>query len=108
MNSFGRIFRVHIFGESHGESVGFTIDGCPAGLPLTVMILLQILKEEKVVQKVPLHAKKMIFQFLKAVFLIIKQQVHLLPFSLKIIIPAVQIMQKQRAVPRPGHADFVA
>ncbi|HQW92080.1 MAG TPA: chorismate synthase, partial [Ferruginibacter sp.] len=36
MNSFGRIFRVHIFGESHGDCVGLTIDGCPAGLPLSV------------------------------------------------------------------------
>ena len=35
MNSFGRLFRVHIFGESHGESVGLTIDGCPAGLSLS-------------------------------------------------------------------------
>ena len=34
MNSFGRIFRVSIFGESHGPSVGIVIDGCPAGLPL--------------------------------------------------------------------------
>ena len=34
MNSFGRIFRVSIFGESHGECVGINIDGCPAGLPL--------------------------------------------------------------------------
>ncbi len=36
MNSFGRIFRVHIFGESHGDCVGLTIDGCPAGMPLSV------------------------------------------------------------------------
>lgn len=34
MNSFGKLFRVSIFGESHGESVGIVIDGCPAGLPL--------------------------------------------------------------------------
>ncbi len=34
MNSFGRIFRVSIFGESHGEAVGVIIDGCPAGLEL--------------------------------------------------------------------------
>ncbi len=34
MNSLGRIFRVNIFGESHGESVGVVIDGCPAGLLL--------------------------------------------------------------------------
>ena len=35
MNSFGRIFRVHIFGESHGIQVGAIIDGCPAGIALT-------------------------------------------------------------------------
>jgi len=34
MNSFGKLFRVSIFGESHGESVGIMVDGCPAGLPL--------------------------------------------------------------------------
>lgn len=34
MNSFGRIFRISIFGESHGPSVGVVIDGCPPGIPL--------------------------------------------------------------------------
>lgn len=36
MNSFGRIFRVSIFGESHGLQVGVVIGGCPAGISLTV------------------------------------------------------------------------
>jgi chorismate synthase len=35
MNSFGRIFRLTIYGESHGPAVGVVIDGCPAGVPLT-------------------------------------------------------------------------
>jgi chorismate synthase len=34
MNTFGRIFRIHIFGESHGKAVGVTVDGCPPGIPL--------------------------------------------------------------------------
>ncbi len=34
MNSFGRFFRVHIFGESHGVGAGITIDGCPAGIKI--------------------------------------------------------------------------
>lgn len=34
MNSFGRRFRVSIFGESHGEVIGVVMDGVPAGLEL--------------------------------------------------------------------------
>ncbi|MBP1659698.1 MAG: aroC [Candidatus Aminicenantes bacterium] len=34
MNSFGRMFRISIFGESHGPAVGVLVDGCPAGLAL--------------------------------------------------------------------------
>ena len=35
MNQFGREFRLSIFGESHGNSVGIVIDGVPSGIPLT-------------------------------------------------------------------------
>lgn len=35
MNSFGRIFRTSVYGESHGNSVGVIIDGCPAGIPIS-------------------------------------------------------------------------
>ena len=34
MNTFGKLFRISIFGESHGASVGIVIDACPAGIPL--------------------------------------------------------------------------
>ena len=33
-NSFGNLFRITTFGESHGEGIGVVIDGCPAGLKL--------------------------------------------------------------------------
>ena len=36
MQSFGQLFRVAIFGESHGECVGITIDGIPPGLPVSI------------------------------------------------------------------------
>ena len=34
-NTFGHLFRVTTWGESHGPSIGAVVDGCPAGIPLT-------------------------------------------------------------------------
>ncbi len=34
-NTFGHIFRITTFGESHGKAIGVVIDGCPAGLEIT-------------------------------------------------------------------------
>ncbi|QGP55094.1 Chorismate synthase [Piscirickettsia salmonis] len=34
-NSFGQIFRITTWGESHGKGIGVVIDGCPAGLALS-------------------------------------------------------------------------
>ena len=33
-STFGTIFRITTWGESHGKALGVVIDGCPAGLPL--------------------------------------------------------------------------
>jgi chorismate synthase len=33
-NTFGEVFRVTTFGESHGKGIGLIIDGCPAGLKI--------------------------------------------------------------------------
>jgi len=34
-NTFGKLFAVTTFGESHGPAIGCVIDGCPPGLELT-------------------------------------------------------------------------
>lgn len=34
-SSFGTIFRITTWGESHGQAIGVVIDGCPAGVPLS-------------------------------------------------------------------------
>ncbi len=36
MNGFGRVFRLSLFGESHGPAIGVVVDGCPPGIPLGV------------------------------------------------------------------------
>ncbi len=47
MNTFGRLFRVSIFGESHGRIVGICIDGCPAGINIDAADLLPDLERRK-------------------------------------------------------------
>ena len=34
-NSYGRLFRVTTWGESHGKAIGCVIDGCPPGVPVS-------------------------------------------------------------------------
>ena len=34
-NTFGEMFKIMTFGESHGKAIGVVIDGCPAGLMMT-------------------------------------------------------------------------
>ena len=34
-STFGTIFKVMTWGESHGKGIGVVIDGCPAGIPLS-------------------------------------------------------------------------
>lgn len=46
-NSFGNIFKLTTFGESHGEAIGGVIDGCPAGLKLDLEFIQNELSKRK-------------------------------------------------------------
>ena len=35
LNTFGHLFRVTTWGESHGPAIGCTVDGCPPGIALS-------------------------------------------------------------------------
>jgi chorismate synthase len=47
MNTFGRIFRLTSFGESHGRGIGGIIDGCPAGLEIDIELIQKDLERRK-------------------------------------------------------------
>jgi len=47
MNTFGRLFRLTSFGESHGGAIGGVIDGCPAGLAIDLDLVQQDLDRRK-------------------------------------------------------------
>ena len=109
MNSFGRIFRVHIFGESHGESVGIVIDGCPAGLTLSEDDLLPDLERRKGgKQKGTTPRQEADYPFFKSGLFNGKTT----GAPITIIFDNKNIRssdyEKQRSIPRPGHADWVA
>jgi chorismate synthase len=46
-NSFGTIFKLTTFGESHGEAIGGIIEGCPAGLPINLKMIQQEMTRRK-------------------------------------------------------------
>lgn len=47
LNSFGTLFRITTFGESHGRALGVVIDGCPAGLRLDLEAIQRDLDRRK-------------------------------------------------------------
>ena len=47
MNTFGQLFRLTTFGESHGEAIGGVIDGMPAGIPIDVDFIQQELARRR-------------------------------------------------------------
>ncbi len=47
MNSFGNIFRITLYGESHGKEIGIVVDGCPAGIPLSENDMLTDIERRK-------------------------------------------------------------
>lgn len=109
MNSFGRLFRVHIFGESHGESVGINIDGCPAGLPLVLEDFLPDLERRKGgVQKGTTPRKEDDLPIFRSG--LFQQTTTGAPITILFENNNTRSAdyEKQRAIPRPGHADFVA
>ena len=108
MNSFGRIFKVSIFGESHGECVGINIDGCPAGLPLSVDDFTTDIDRRKAGAKGTTPRKETdLPRIMNGIY---NGKTTGAPIT--IIFDNANTRsgdyEKQRAVPRPGHADFVA
>jgi chorismate synthase len=109
MNSFGRLFRVSVFGESHGESVGAIIDGCPAGLELNVEDFLTDLERRKGgMQKGTTPRKEDDLPIFKSGLFNNKTTGAPITILFENNNTRSSDYEKLKAVPRPGHADFVA
>lgn len=109
MNSFGRIFRIHIIGESHGECVGVIIDGCPAGLPIDIADFeIDIERRKGGTQKGTTPRKEDDIPLIKTGVFNGKTTGAPLTILFENKNTRSGDYEKQRAIPRPGHADFTA
>ena len=108
MNAFGRIFRIHIFGESHGDCVGLTIDGCPAGLHLSVDDFIADIERRKPGAKGTTPRKEDDIPQIKTGLFNGKTTGAPITILFENNNTRSADYERQRAVPRPGHADFVA
>ncbi|MBQ8021222.1 MAG: chorismate synthase [Bacteroidales bacterium] len=108
MNTFGRKFRVSIFGESHGEAIGVVLDGVQPGLPLDIEdFTADILRRKSGPKGTTPRIEADIPELLSGVY-----------NGLTTGAPLTILFHNRNtrsgdyslfnAVPRPGHADFTA
>jgi chorismate synthase len=46
-STYGKLFKIATFGESHGAAIGVVIEGCPAGVPFDLAFIQQELDRRK-------------------------------------------------------------
>ncbi len=107
MNSFGRIFKIQIFGESHGKSVGVLVDGCPSGISFIDKDFRKDLLRRKSGAKGTTSRKEDDSPLIMSGM----YEGFTTGAPISIIFNNLDTRSKDynfRAHPRPGHADFVA
>ena len=108
-NSFGKLFKVTSFGESHGRCVGAIIDGCPAGLPISAEDIQREVNKRKpgagIADTRRMEEDKV--EILSGVF---NGNTTGAPICLLIWNKDVDSSdyERMRFLPRPGHADYTA
>ena len=108
MNTFGRKFRVSIFGESHGELIGVVLDGVPAGLELSEQDFEQdLLRRKSGAKGTTPRIEDDLPQIVSGVF-----EGHTTGAPLTIVFKNKNTKSSDyelfSAMPRPGHADLTA
>ena len=108
MNTFGRKFRVSIFGESHGELIGVVLDGVPAGLELSEQDFEQdILRRKSGEKGTTPRIEDDAPQIVSGVF-----EGHTTGAPLTVVFKNKNTKSADyelfAAMPRPGHADLTA
>ncbi|NVO18640.1 MAG: chorismate synthase [Bacteroidetes bacterium] len=108
MNSFGRIFRLSVFGESHGSAIGLVIDGVPPGISLSASDFEHDLSRRRSGAQGTTPRKEA--DLPKIISGIYKEKTTGAPLT--ILFENSDVRSSDYAslltTPRPGHADFTA
>lgn len=108
MNSFGRNFRISVFGESHGEIMGVTLDGVPPGIDINIEDYQEDIERRKPGKKgTTPRVESDQPNFVSGVF---NGKTTGAPLTMLFENNNTRSKDysKTRAFHRPGHADFVA
>ncbi|WNZ28811.1 MAG: chorismate synthase [Candidatus Bathyarchaeota archaeon] len=108
-NSIGKEFVVTCFGESHGRCVGAVIDGCPAGLPLSVEDIQNEL-DKRLPQKaeiVSARREEDVVELFSGTYegFTTGAPICILVWNKEVVSDSYDMI---RHTPRPGHADYPA
>lgn len=108
MNTFGTLFKVSIFGESHGKSIGVLMDGVPAGLKISEDDFLESLERRKPTLKGTTPRKESdLPHIISGVF-----NGYTTGSAIVVIFDNNNINDKDYSNlithPRPGHSDYTA
>ena len=107
VNTFGRLFRFHIFGESHGQGVGIVVDGVPPGTPVD-MDRIQVDLDRRRPGQNRFASKRNEPDRLEILSGVHNERATGAPLTFWITNTDAKSKhyEKIRAVPRPGHADW--
>ena len=108
MNTFGDLFKVTIYGESHGKGVGIIIDGCPAGIKLDGTKFGRDLLRRKAgdvgtTSRIETDSAEILSGIVEEVTTGAPINIFFANENTR-----SKDYDKLRSIPRPGHADFVA
>lgn len=108
MNTFGRRFKVSIFGESHGETIGVVLDGVPAGLELSP----EDFEEDILRRKSGAKGTTARIEADKPLIVSGVYEGHTTGAPLTVLFSNTDVRSSDyglfAAMPRPGHADLTA
>ena len=108
MNSYGTLFKVTLYGESHQEAIGTIVDGVPAGIKIDdELITSDLMKRQPGAVGTTPRKEKDEFKILSGVFngFSTGSPIHIMIENQNIQSKDYEHLKNQ---PRPGHADFVA